>query len=261
MANEGGYLAREDGGRKLLLALVGFVAFAVVGYFARPLFQAVFHPQWTAERMEAELERDPTFRDVFLALKQNYPADSRALVEQAVADANRDDVEAANRNAFLFMRRFSRAKAEAMTRAPADQLHQIAQEYSGLMHALKNSDTNLCARVVMEGFRPGDHPPGAALDHINRIGALQIQAAHAGEAAGLPARTPLSDRDGAAFGSAVRANDASVAPLMTNEAALRAAPPDRQCAMGVALYDAAAELPLETSANVTAQLLRVSLSQ
>jgi hypothetical protein len=208
--------------------------------------------------MEAELEREPTFHDLFIALKDNYPADSRALVAQAVADANRDDVAAANRNAFLFMRRFSRSKAEAMTRAPAGQLRQIAQEYSALMHVLKTTDINLCARVVMEGFRPGDRPQAAALAHVNRIGVLQIGAAHAGESAGRVARGPLSESDGTAFGSAVRANDPSVIPLMTEEAALRSAPAARQCDMGVAIYDAAAELPLERSANVTAMLLRES---
>jgi hypothetical protein len=241
--------------------LAGVAAFVAVAYFVKPLVATYFHPRWTTERVEAELERDPNMRDVLLALRENYPADSRALLEQAAADANANDMASANRNAFLFMKRFMRGKANAIISAPSDQLHGIAQEYSAMFHVLRSGDPALCGRLVMEGFRPGDHPPANASEHLARLAALQIRAAHAGEMGGHVPRGALPDRDGAAFGAAVRANDPTVSPLLADQAALRAASPDRQCAAGTAIFDAAAELPEESSANVVAQIVRDSLSQ
>jgi len=261
MDQQEGFLAQEESSSKLTRYLVGIGAAILFALIGKPLIQTFFHPRWTAERVGAELERDPQMGDVYVALRENYPADSRRLLEQAAADANANDMAAADRNAFLFMRRFTQGKSAAITAAPADLLHRIAQEYSALFHVLRNSDPALCGRFVTEGFRPGDQPPAYALEHVGRLAALQIRAAHAGESSGRVARGELSDRDGAAFGEAVRANDPAAARLIADPAALRAATPERQCDAGTAIYDAAAELPRETSGNVVAQLLRDSLRQ
>jgi hypothetical protein len=261
MDDQGGYLAQEESSSKLFRYLAGVAAFIFIGVIGKPYIQSFFHPRWTAERVQAELEKNPAMAETFIALRENYPADARAFMEQAAVDANRDDIAGANRNAFLFMRRFMQSKAGAIVAAPADHLRRIAREFSAMLHVLKNDAPALCAQFVMDGYHPGDNPPPNAAEHMGRLTALEIRAAHAGESAGRVARGPVSDRDGVAFVAALRANDPSVAPLLGDQAALRAAPPDRQCALGVAIYDAAAELPEETSANIVAQILRDSLSQ
>jgi hypothetical protein len=67
----------------------------------------------------------------------------------------------------------------------------------------------------------------------------------------------LAEQDRSAWFAAMRAIDPAVPPLVEDNSRLDDASVESQCNAGVTLYDAAAGLPLEASANVTAHMLSI----
>jgi hypothetical protein len=251
----------EGSSRKRILAgAIGVAAFVALVFLAIQGFQYLRRPL-TAAQLEAQMDRQPETREAFRALRHHYPHDADAFYQRAAAAANAGGVEAAERAAFLFMQQFMRSKAGAIARGSSATLNRIASEYSALLHVLRTGDVRICAQFSMTGLNPGQTPPPQSTEHFNRIVALQIEAAHEGEAKDAPPRTAPSEANQRSWMAEIRAIDPSLQPLLADSHALDAAPAARQCDVGVAIYDAAAALPAEPSASITAYLVRSSLEE
>lgn len=246
--------------RRILLGVIGLIAFVALAFLAVQAFQYLRRPV-TAAQLEAEMERQPETREAYRALRHYYPHDADAFYARAAAAANAGGVDAAKRAAFLFIQQFMRSKAVAIARGSTGTLQGIAREYSALLHVLRSRDVAMCAQLSMSGIGPGQTPPAEALAHFNRILALQLQAAHEGEAKDARSQAALSNADRQSFVLEIGAIDHSLVPLLDDQRALNAAPAVRQCDLGTAVYDAAAALPTESSARITAELIRSSLAQ
>jgi hypothetical protein len=211
----------------------------------------------TADELGAQIERDGPNGVIWVAMRENYPTDYRAFLDRAAQAINVGDQEGADRTTQAFMVSFLRTKVDRLTSAPSAQLHMIAQEYSALMHAFRTASIGLCAQYLGTRVSPADRPGDEVLRHLGRLYALQIAATHAGETSGSPPRTNLTEQDRSAWFAAMRAIDPAVPPLVEDPSRFDEASVEGQCNAGVTMYDAAAGLPLEPSANVTAHLLRI----
>ena len=120
----------------------------------------------------AALEQDPDMRELFLALRTEYPADYRALRTTLAAAARQRGTAGAVRDGFLFLQRFAAAKRDAMASAPEAQLVALAEAYLALARLLRDHDVALCAQLST-GFRPGESSPPGALRLVSLVGALQ----------------------------------------------------------------------------------------
>lgn len=156
------------------------------------------------------------------------------------------------------MRNFMVSKTDALINAPDAELVRLGRANYALVRALRDSDVGLCAVYVSRGFGEGVRPPPAAVERLGELSRLQIRAARAGETAKRPPRPPLSEEEYAAWLAAMESADPVLA-RMISDGSIERAPPERQCAAGIVLYRAAAELPEALSASVNAHLFRASL--
>lgn len=203
----------------------------------------------------AALDDNPDIRQTIAALRAHYPGEHRALVERlAQRSRNGDDQPALDREAAAFLRDFMAAKAGLIASAPDAQLRDIAIAYAELMRLLRARDTDLCARFVTNRMPERARPPRIVTVRLDRIAALRIGAARAGESGAWPPRSGIGLEDRRAWFARIREIDAASAALLADGPIERASPA-QQCGAGLALYQAAAELPPAQSANVMAGLL------
>lgn len=232
-------------------------ALALVLAFAAGLAGLVILPPLFETRpkdIEAALDGNPDIRLTIAALRADYPHDYRALIERLAARAQGGgDRQALDREAAAFMADFMAAKAGFVAGAPDAQLREVAIAYAGLIRMLRDRDPDLCARFVTNGMPEGAPPPRSVTVRLDRISALRIRAARAGESGGRPPRAGLSPEDRRAWFARLARNDAASAALLA-AGTIDRAPPLAQCKAGLALYQAAAELPAAQSANVMAGL-------
>lgn len=255
------YLDEEDGTSRLGVKIAGWVAgllgFLAVGFWGWGTFPGSSRA-WTPDRVAQELETNVGTRELYTAMKAHYPEDYRALVQRLSEASQGTDRQAVEREAYAFSRRFMSERFDDLARAPSAQLHDIAREYARLVHVLQQSDVRLCAQFVTNGFTPGARPGPDATAIVNRIGALQVAAARAGESQPGDSRGALTEPQAMEFGRALQARSASAANLLSDERALRTAAPADQCAAGVAIYDTVGALPADLAATLIIEILRES---
>lgn len=213
----------------------------------------------TPADIEALIERSPPDREAMEALKANYPADYRRLLEDAAQAGREHGQQAAAQEAALFMRRFIRSKLDAISAAPDRELQRMGGGQLELIQALREADVTLCARFAISGPPPGQRMPPGALPVLGRLSVYTIEAARAGEQPGRTPRTTLSDEDGRAWLAAMREIDPEVAREIETNTVERQ-PPAAQCRAGVVIYQAVTRLHGHASANVTAYLVRESIN-
>lgn len=129
-------------------------------------------------------------------------------------------------------------KGGAIPAAPEAMIRDIAAAYVELIGSLDARDPALCARFVT-GRLEGARPSRATLVRLDRIAALRIRAARAGE--DRPAPGPSEEDRRALIAEAARIDPASAALLAGN--GLDRASPAEQCRAGLAIYRAAASAP------------------
>lgn len=237
--------------RATLALVLTFAAGLAAFILVPPLLETGSGPEDIAEALDG----NPDIRQTVAALRADYPGDYRALLE-LLAQRSRagGDQEALDREAAAFMRRFMAGKAGAVAAAPDAQLRDVAIAYAELIRVLRERDPDLCARFVAGGMPEGARPPRVAMVRLDRISALRIRAARAGEDGGGPPRAGPSREESRALSERMARIDPASAELL-GAGAIAAAPPLRQCQAGLVLYQAAAALPAAQSANVVAGLL------
>jgi hypothetical protein len=214
----------------------------------------------TPERLDAFLQSNAEAGELYAAIKANYPDDYRQFLQQTSETIRTGNRAAIERQAFNFSRNVMVNHFDDMARAPSADLHAIARQYAALANTLKASDISLCSQFITTGFAPGTAYPEAIRPILRRIGTMQIAAARHGETQPRDPRGEISEHQALQFAEAIRARSPSATRLLLNESALSGASPAEQCDAGVALYEAAANLPSDAAADVTIQLLRASFA-
>lgn len=210
----------------------------------------------TFERVDQMLRTMPQGSLTFTALRTNYPAEYRALIQHFVTIVRSGaSMTAAQQSSFAGMRAFMASKVGALSAAPEADLVALAAAYDELSELLANSNVALCAQWTTTGFGPASRPPMEVLAKLDRINAVQILAMHHGEAPGAVARPPVGEEDRQALMEGVQAIDPAAA-LLLGSGALPTATPAQQCQAGRALYRAVAAMPPARAAAVTAFMLQ-----
>jgi hypothetical protein len=255
--------SEEEGGPRggnITKAIVGIVVAAAISFGWR-YWNTGFgftRSGWTIERIDSELRQQPDSGPVFVAIRTHYRAEYDAFLRRILPAVQAGDEAAVAREGFSFSRQFMVNHINDLARAPANELQQIAHTYAELVEAFRRTDTDLCARFVTTGLRPGDRPAGEARTIVARTMALQVAASRSGEGQRRDPRGAASDADSTRFEAALRARSPEAALLIFDQARLNAAPPAQQCAAGLAVHQTIAALPAETSANLTVNILRAS---
>lgn len=237
---------KRNGWLPILIFGVGFALFVtfLIGQQASPLS--------VATRLEAE----PALGATVTAFRDAYPGDYQRFVAALAAIENRDGQEAADREALPRLRTFIAGKAEAIASAPVAELDALADANLATLLRLRQAGVPLCAAFMANGAQ-GERLPAAALATVSQANALQFRAARAGESRRRVQRGALSEADGAQWFLRIRAISPPLARAI-NDGSIDRGTPEQRCAAGIALYRAAAELPPEQAANVTAHLVRES---
>lgn len=211
------------------------------------------------EAVETSLLARPELAATLAAFRETYPADYQAYLTALAEITDRHGAEEAGRAARSRLRSFIAGKAEAIASAPAADLDALADANLASLLRLREAGAPLCAGYLRDGAQ-GERLPPAALATIGQANALQFRAARHGEGAQRVTRGPLAEADGALWFLAIRQIDPSVAERINADSAGQGSPEER-CATGIALYRAAAALPAEQAANVTAHLVRQSFAR
>lgn len=213
----------------------------------------------TPAQVGAAIEAIPQGRETFVAFREYYPDAYRQFLERMAQGINGGGTSAdVEREAFQFMRAFISSKAEAIASAPEQDLIQLSNAYLELARALQGYSVPLCAQFGATGFSPGVRFSPEILTILNRINLLQIAAAGHADRGQRVARTPNDQADREAFIERLWAIDPTSGQILTS-GGLAAAPPEQQCRVTVAIYQAVHDLPPARSAAMSANLLRATL--
>lgn len=213
----------------------------------------------SSDSVEARLTARPELAATLTAFRENYPDDYRAYLAALSDITDRQGAEVADRAATGRLRSFIAGKVEAIASAPVADLDALADANLASLQRLREAGAPLCAAFIRDGAQ-GERMPAAALATIGQANALQFRAARHGEGPQRVARGQLSEQDGALWFLAIRQLDPALADRINSGQAGQGSPEER-CATGIALYRAAAALPPETGANVTAHLVRQSFGR
>lgn len=207
----------------------------------------------TPQSVEARFGARPDLAETTAAFRETYPDDYAAFVGRIAAMTDSEGAAAADRVAIGDIREFLAARGEAISNAPAAELHALGGAIASLAEMLQRTNPELCAQFVTRGVPDPARLPPAATRAIGRMNALMFRAARAGEGAEAP-RDGLRREDVSAWLAAMERLD----PELPD----RAPPADaaQQCHSGVIAYRAAAELPETQAANVAAHLIRQSFA-
>jgi len=209
--------------------------------------------------VEARLTARPELATTLAAFRETYPNDYRAWLAALSEITDRQGAEAADLAATERLRAFIASKVEAIASAPVADLDALADANLASLLRLREAGAALCAAFVRNGAQ-GERLPPAALATIGQANALQFRAARHGEGPQRIARAQLSEADGGLWYLAIRQLDPALAGRINSGSAGQGSAEER-CATGITLYRAAAALPAERAANVTAHLVRQSFAR
>jgi hypothetical protein len=148
-------------------------------------------------------------------------------------------------------------KVDAIVSAPDAELRAGAAADLAAAQSLQRSDVALCAAFMGDGLPPGSRPSAEAMALIDHAAALRLRAAHAGEALRMPRISSVAASR--AWMTRLAANDAASAALISSRR-IEGSPPEQQCRAGIALYQAALDLPPAQGGEVIANLFRSALT-
>jgi len=230
----------------LILLLIGG-GFALLVAF---LLSQQASPLSVATRLEAQ----PALRATVAAFRQYYPRDFQRFLAALAEIENREGAEAADRAALERMRAFIAGKTEAIASAPVADLDALADANLATLLRLRQAGVPLCAAYVNSGAQ-GERLPPAALATVGEANALQFRAARRGESRQRVQRGELAEADLARWLDRIRAIAPDLAQRLDQDVVGQGTPA-QQCQVGIVIYRAATELPPESTANITAFLVR-----
>lgn len=213
----------------------------------------------SADSVEARLTARPELTATLAAFRETYPNDYRAWLTALSEITDIQGAEEADRAATSRLRSFIAGKVEAIASAPVADLDALADANLASLLRLREAGAPLCAAFIRDGAQ-GERLPPAALATIGQANALQFRAARHGEGPQRIVRDQLGEADGATWFLAIRQLDPALADRINSGTAGQGSAEER-CATGITLYRAAAALPPEQAAAVTAHLVRQSFAR
>ena len=256
------YLDEEaEGGPPNPISKIGAVLFFMAVGFGLKLAATgnIFgaRDEWTAARVDAELQAHPQSGELYRAIKTAYPGEYQAFLRPMTEAAKGGDRRAIIAAAERFSRQLMTTHFDGFTRAPTGRLVEIARQYALLSRTLQRADIGLCAQLYSTGPAPGAQPPAETALLFSHIGALQVLAARAGETRpGAAARAELTEPEQAALMDRIGRHSREAAHLLADRSAMLAATPAQQCAAGMAMDQAIAALPPEDAAKALVSSMR-----
>jgi hypothetical protein len=261
------YSDEEEGAanpRRTVTLLVGLAALAAgimgMGYLktGSPFF---ISQHWTPEQVDRRLQESPEEGALYRAIKASYPDDYRAFVDAGVTAANEHGGAAIEGRAQALAHRLLARNFGSFARAPNSFLLDIARQEVRLLDTLGRADVRLCAQTVMTGSLRVRGVPAEALAIQERIDVLAIRAASIGWRAARVPRVPLSPEEIESLRAAAARRSPDAARALADPRPLQDAPPEQQCAVVVALYEAAADFPAELAARAILTLLQAGMQR
>lgn len=187
---------------------------------------------------------------LFLAMRRNFPAETRALIDRfyAIASANRTNMTAYQRGLLREQAAFLQSLLPHLRRAPEADLLLAVRARVALFEAMQRADPALCGQVAAQGSAL--RPLGEEIKQRNSDAMVAIiDAAGAGRRAPGPLIADLTPEDvstiGAAFGRLDPTGD--LRPILIGEVEPTAVAPERICRFALATQRLVLALPPGTA--------------
>lgn len=212
-----------------------------------------------AENIEEGMRDAPGGADLFDTLEREFPEEYAELVQRLVAlDRQGGDISGVEEAvAPVLLPLYSRLGPE-IARAPQKELFEYRDRRIAAMRSFAAHSPELCAQVAFGPTARLEARPKTVED--KRLTA-ELQAAFLRAAAAAKRdphlRTEPTEADGNVFGARLGQSALTDADLdlMASEERLLQAPPETQCRIGTEMYQAVAEIPLDSAERMTAYLL------
>ena len=210
--------------------------------------------RWTPEQVDRALQ-DSEAAELYRAIKASYPEEYRAFLGNAAAGATEHGGDQLERYAALFGQRMLASHSAGLARAHNPHLIDIARQQVQLLTLLRRADARLCAIFTSGGEVRDSQLPAEARALLTRIEAMTIRAARIGERSSRGFRPALTNEERRALLAAASRRSPEAARVIADPRPMQAAPPDQQCAAGIAMYEAAIGLPPETAATAIVMMM------
>jgi hypothetical protein len=199
----------------------------------------------TQDEIAAIFGSDPKRRPWAVPLRTYYPREYRNMLDRVGAASVAGGADAASRAEESFIEDFLARKIDAIASAPDAQLLEIASAKAEMFR--RDRDCN-----------PTDVPyvdrwTAPVMAH-NRVTALEIAAAHAGETSGRRPRRRASPADYEALRARMEARDPELMRAIPNEPS--SSDTREQCRYSLLMYQAMAELPPPVGPVIVVEFIR-----
>jgi len=200
--------------------------------------------------MWSKVESDPTMGSFFRNFRDYFPADFATFKADFVRhlrsskDANSDA-----KFGFDWMQSFVSRNAASFSKGSSGTLDAYADAQFEVAKLLEREDVAACAKFTLEGgFNPGLTGSQELKTHVADASSLMLAAIASGRSGGQIRAEP-TDEQGAALGEAILARgiDERLLGTLADES-YKSLPVRDQCALGLAVAAAIADLPAEDSA-------------
>ena len=216
----------------------------------------------TAEQDRAAIERDilgtPGAQDLWATVKEEFPEDFNALVDQvqALDFVERRDAERVKQIGADWLRGFFDRITPLAVKAPADELIAWSAAEYQLYATLQRGAVRECAAMTMGEWIFIEPSNAAATAALARRNAAMVRASAAGKRDPQVYAEP-SEAEFGRLGDAIAATgiDPRIQGTLGDIGAMEALSPDQQCALGVAVYQGLASLPDDVEPPMAAYML------
>jgi hypothetical protein len=201
--------------------------------------------------MSPALAQSPSPR-VLQSLRSHFPEEASALSARLAGRSP----QAARLLLGEAMERFHQVHLNEILAAPGARLIALETRHGRMLRSLEKRDKKLCAVVGNLGFFSREARSGAPAEGLDDYSVALIEAAAAGRGRAAP-RAPSQEEVQAWLAEAERRGPEVPVRAMLRDRQFRASAGDHNLCVGAALlHEAAAALPSEQAAAVSASLVR-----
>jgi len=251
------YMAGERGGDTVIKIVVGVIVAVVVLFGAAYWFaNRTQSPEDLQADIDGAIQDDKVNGPLLLELKATYPADyqtyTKLLIDLHQRGASEMEVRSASQ---ALSRQLAMSHGADFRVAPTAALFKVRDGNLGVIRALKAESSDMCAHFAMTGLSPTDRPSRRTMLRMTQVGVDQVRAMAAGRAKpfkrGKPTQSDVMAlrKEMLAQGSTAAEFDAMV------QGTAMGMPLDRQCMLGVALYQSLVNMEEGPSDRLSAMLL------
>lgn len=196
------------------------------------------------------VESDPTMGSFFRRFKDNFPADYASLqVDFTRHLQSSSDRTADSKFAFDWMQSFITRNAASFMRGSTEALDAYADEALEIAKVLQREDLAKCAAFVMDGkMTPANSASQALKTHVANASSIVLAAIASGRVSGQLRGEPTETQSTALYEAIVAqgANEQALQTLL--DGSTQQLSFADQCAVGVAISAAIAQMPPQESA-------------